>query len=152
MLVLVAGPLLLIAGYFALGMPGMDHSSTSGADSGSAMSSMDHASFTRMDSDAFAARTAGPSTFVVNVHTPYDGEIDGTDAFIAYERVLDDVRLPANKDAEILLYCRTGRMSGIAAEELVEAGYTNVSHLEGGMDAWRADGRTVRMRSLNIED
>lgn len=150
-LILVAAA-LLVAGYFAFGMPGMDDGSPAASSSG--MDSMDPASmsFTRLEPDEFAARMAEPSAFVVNVHTPYEGEIDGTDAFIAYDRVLGDARLPTDKSAEILLYCRSGRMSASAAEQLVDAGYTSVSDLEGGMEAWRAEGRTVRVRTQNGED
>lgn len=145
----LAAAALLVVGYFAFGMPGMDHSTSSGDGSGSEMGPMDDGtmSFTNLGPDEFATRMAEPSAFVVNVHTPYDGEIDGTDAFIPYQELVDDARLPADKNAEILLYCRTGRMSAIAAADLVGAGYMNVSQLEGGMDAWRAAGRTVRMAS-----
>lgn len=78
----------------------------------------------------------------VNVHIPYEGEIEQTDAFIPYEergpqRVGD---YPADKNARIVLYCRSGRMSSVVAQELVKAGYTDVSHLEGGMADWKAAG------------
>ncbi len=40
-----------------------------------------------------------------------------------------------DKDALILVYCRNGRRSKIAAEALVEFGYTNVKEF-GGINAW----------------
>jgi phage shock protein E len=125
--------------YLALGTPGLG-GSTSGEGQ-----PVDEAStpFARLGPDEFAARLARSSATVVNLHTPYDGEIAGTDLFIPYDRVRGDPRLPAEKDAEILLYCRSGRMSAIAARSLVDAGYTNVADLEGGMDAWEASGRVV---------
>lgn len=97
---------------------------------------------TRASPEDFAARIGDPGAFLVNVHTPCEGEIAGTDAFIVFDQIAGDARLPADKDTEILLYCRSGRMSAIAADTLVEAGYTNVVDLEGGMLAWGAAGMT----------
>ena len=39
-----------------------------------------------------------------------------------------------NKDALILVYCRSGRRSKIASEELVKLGYTNVKEFGGIID------------------
>lgn len=81
---------------------------------------------------------------LVNVHIPYEGEIEGTDLFIPYDEVeahLD--KLPADRDARIVLYCRSGSMSATAARELVQRGYTDVWNLDGGMIAWRAAGHEI---------
>lgn len=75
--------------------------------------------------------------FLVNVHIPYEGEIKKTDAFIPYNKITENLdKLPKNKRTKIVLYCRSGRMSGIATRELVRLGYTQVSHLSGGMIDW----------------
>ena len=77
----------------------------------------------------------------VNTHIPYEGEIAGTDAFIPYDELeLYADQLPADKDARIVLYCRSGRMSEIAATALVQQGYSNVYELDGGMIAWEEAG------------
>jgi rhodanese-related sulfurtransferase len=94
-----------------------------------------------LDADAFAARIARPDALVINVHVPYEGEIDGTDAVIPFDRIVGNEHLPADKGAEIVLYCRSGRMSQIAADALAQEGYTNLYDLEGGMLAWEAAGR-----------
>jgi rhodanese-related sulfurtransferase len=79
--------------------------------------------------------------FFVNTHIPYEGEIANTDAFIPYNDLEGYAgQLPPDKDARIVLYCRSGRMSEIAATELVERGYTNVYELDGGMIAWEDAG------------
>lgn len=81
---------------------------------------------------------------LINVHTPYEGEIAQTDLFIPYDRVGENLQeFPSNKNAKILLYCRSGRMSAMAAEDLVSRGYTNIWNLDGGMVEWEIAGLPV---------
>ena len=126
-----------VVAYFAFGMPGMDHGG--GSDG---MASMDHSAMT-IGVDEFAFRLASSDAFVVNVHVPDEGSIEGTDAWIPYDEIVDDDRLPADRGTPILLYCKTGRMSAEAATALMDAGYSDVAHLDGGMDAWVAQGRSL---------
>jgi rhodanese-related sulfurtransferase len=94
--------------------------------------------------DEFARALADrPDALVVNVHVPYEGEIAGTEAFIPYDTILDDPQLPADKDAPLLLYCMSDNMSEQAGNALIAAGYTDVTHLDGGMQAWQASGRDL---------
>ena len=126
--------------YFALGMPGMDHGPSS------SMPGMD------MTAASSPHRLVGPEEFetaltdqsatVINVHVPYDSEIEGTDLFMPFD-ALDSAQLPADRAAKLLVYCRTGKMSGIASMTLVDLGYTNVVELDGGMQAWTSSGRPL---------
>jgi len=81
---------------------------------------------------------------LVNVHTPFEGNLPKTDLSIPYDEIGQNLnKLPAEKNAKIVLYCRSGHMSGIAAKELVKLGYTNISELAGGMAAWEQAGLKV---------
>ena len=65
----------------------------------------------------------------------YDvGHISGAIMIPEYE-IADraEKELP-NKDQQILVYCRSGRRSKIAAEALVKLGYTNVKEFGGIID------------------
>lgn len=81
---------------------------------------------------------------LVNVHVPYEGELPQTDLFIPYTEIDQHLdRLPADRSARIVLYCKTDRMSGIAAARLAELGYTNVWDVKGGMIEWKQKGYTI---------
>lgn len=42
-----------------------------------------------------------------------------------------------------LVYCRTGNRSAAAADQMVELGFSDVTNLEGGIEAWSAAGGKV---------
>lgn len=48
---------------------------------------------------------------------------------------LDEVAM--DKNAEIVVHCRSGQRSGVAKSILQQSGYTQVSNLIGGVLAWQ---------------
>ena len=91
-----------------------------------------------------AERIAGREAIqLIDVRTPEEfaqGHIQGAinipvDSF-------DPAHLPDAGNASRILYCRSDRRSGVAAERLAQSGQTAV-HVEGGILAWQAEGRPV---------
>ena len=101
-------------------------------------------SYTDVSVNELRSMLAKKDFVFVNVHIPYEGDIANTNLSIAYNEIDQHLeQLPANKDAKIVLYCRSGHMSSIAAETLVGLGYTNVWNLKGGMIAWEQAGLPI---------
>jgi len=97
--------------------------------------------YTNITAAQLAEMLKSKDFFFVNVHIPYSGEIAATDAFIPYDQTAQQIaQYPSDRQAKIVVYCRSGRMSAIAAAELAKAGYTRVWNLDGGMSAWEQAG------------
>ena len=65
-----------------------------------------------------------------------EGHIKGAILIPEYEIAQKAPSLIPQKDALILVYCRSGRRSKIASEELVKLGYTNVKEF-GSIIDWQ---------------
>ncbi|HEY6057447.1 MAG TPA: rhodanese-like domain-containing protein [Candidatus Limnocylindrales bacterium] len=97
--------------------------------------------WTNIAPDRLEAMLDNKDFTLLNVKTPYVGEIVGTDLYIPYDALTSRAaELPVDKGARVVVYCRTGRQSAIAAQTLIDLGYTNVGNLDGGMAAWIASG------------
>lgn len=95
----------------------------------------------------FAEVIAAPERVTINVHVPYEGDIAGTDLTIPFDQIEAQInRLPTVRSTPLAVYCRTGRMSLIAARTLTDLGYQDVVELAGGMQAWQQSGRTLVWR------
>jgi phage shock protein E len=100
--------------------------------------------WTNVTPDRLAQMIQSKDFTLVNVKTPYIGEIDSTDLYIPYDQLTARASdLPSTKSAKILVYCRSGVESAQAAQTLLNLGYTNVWNLDGGMNAWQASGRSL---------
>lgn len=81
---------------------------------------------------------------MINVHTPWQGDIPQTDLRIEYDQIEQNVdQLPVKTDAKIVVYCLTSGMAKKAVATLLGQGYTNVWMLEGGTTAWEEAGLTL---------
>ena len=86
------------------------------------------------------------NVFLLDVHTPEQFHIPGTDAFIPYTDIeRNQEKLPQDKSTPIVVYCRSGAMSKEAQKTLSAIGYTNVYDLEGGADAYKRERQVVAL-------
>lgn len=95
--------------------------------------------FSRMSVAEIKAKLdAGWSPYILDVRKPFEAEIvqlKGSDRLIPHEEVGAHAgELP--RDRELLVYCKGGVRSAKAAAALVEAGFTRVISMEGGITAW----------------
>ncbi len=81
---------------------------------------------------------------LVDVHTPEQAHIKGTDFFVPYNEIAQhQQQFPADKNTPIYLYCEGGPMGNAAARSLHELGYRNLFNLAGGTNAWKRAGFKV---------
>ena len=107
---------------------------------------LDNGFYTNLNSQQLNAMLKTKDFVFINVHIPFAGNIHDTDLSIPYDQITAPenlAQLPSDKDAKIVLYCRSVRMSAIAAEELVKSGYANVWNLKDGMVEWEQVGYEI---------
>lgn len=110
----------------------------SGFESGVETVSVDGGTYKDISVELLQDMLENKDFLLINVHIPFEGDIPGTDVSIPYNEIGDHLdQLPADKDARIVLYCRSGSMSNTAAKELVKLGYSNVWNLDGGFIDWK---------------
>ena len=81
--------------------------------------------------------------FLIDTNPTDEGRIPNTDAHIPFDAVAEHTSELPDKGTTVAVYCSGGGRSSQAAKALVELGYTDVLHLDGGLDAWRKAGYTV---------
>ena len=101
-------------------------------------------SSTLLSPEGYADMLEAGDRYAINVHTPDEGSIAGTDLAIAFDQLeAREAELPAERSTKLAIYCMSGNMSATAAETLAAMGYTDIVDLQGGMAAWQATGRDL---------
>ena len=100
--------------------------------------------------DALLARQAkhDPTLLVLDVRSPEEfaqGHVPGA-VNIPQDQVASRLA-EVPKDKDVVMYCRSGRRTALAAEVLSANGYTRLSHLEGDMNAWMEKGRPIQAKA-----
>ncbi len=82
---------------------------------------------------------AGEKLHLIDVREPHEHEafnIGGTLLPLGKIQSMQTEDIDDLKNEEVILYCRSGNRSGIAAMTLDQMGFTNTKNLTGGMLAW----------------
>ncbi len=99
-----------------------------------------------VDTDQTAARTLGTLLLDCRDQNEWDqGHIPGAVLIPLSEleaRIGSEMEL-ADRDREVIVYCRSGRRSLVGGLILKRAGFTAVSSMAGGIIAWREANRPV---------
>lgn len=95
-----------------------------------------------IDAPALMKRVAeGHAPLILDTRTEAEfaaGHVPGA-VLVPHDRLdgyMDDLT-PA-RDREIVLYCRSGRRSGLVEDQLRAAGFTHLRQLDGSWQAWQA--------------
>ena len=109
----------------------------------------------QMSAEALSARlapgAAGPAPLVLDVRRAEEftaGRVPGARNLSHEQVVADPALLGVSKDAEIVVYCQSGRRANMALEALQKAGYTRLVHLEGDFPGWQSQGGPVEKTAL----
>jgi rhodanese-related sulfurtransferase len=109
------------------------------------------ATIENLDPDAVARETGCGDPLLVDIREREElerqGAIEG--AFHAPRGMIEfyaDASSPHHRpefhaDRRVILYCASGGRSALAVKALQTLGYSNVAHLEGGFNSWKAAGR-----------
>ncbi len=104
------------------------------------------ASYREVGAQQFAEAITEENTLLLDVRTEGEynrGHIEGA-TLIPVEVLANRVgELYSAKDKTILLYCRSGNRSTVAANILKEAGFTSLVNLSPGIRGWERAGLTV---------
>jgi rhodanese-related sulfurtransferase len=83
---------------------------------------------------------AGEKLHLIDVREPYENaefNIGGKLLPVGKIQTMQTEDIDDLKNEEVILYCRSGNRSGIAAMVLDQLGFTNTKNLAGGMLAWQ---------------
>jgi len=89
---------------------------------------------------------ANPDVIILDIRTPQEynqGHLEGAVNIDFYEKNFAFELDKLNKDKQYFVYCRTGNRSSKALRKMVELGFQNVWHMDGGIVDWYGSGQPV---------
>ena len=105
-----------------------------------------HAAYTELSAEKARdmIRTADP--LILDVRTPaeyYNGHLEGAKLIPVQQLAARLSELRDHKDRDVLLYCRSGNRSTVAAEILIRDGFQRLFNLRHGIIEWTGKGYGV---------
>jgi rhodanese-related sulfurtransferase len=102
---------------------------------------------TKLAPDAYqAALQAAQNVQLVDVRTPDEfrsGHLAGAMNINFHDTDFAQQMARLDKEKPLMVYCAVGGRSGKAAAQLTQMGFKNVTDLQGGFNAWKAQGKPV---------
>ncbi len=100
--------------------------------------------FTRVDAPTFQAEAeSDPNGVVIDLRTDEElasGYIEGAVQLDFYDPAFASSLEDLDPDVHYLVYCNSGNRSAQAIRMMKDAGFTTVTELDGGIQAWYAAG------------
>ena len=103
-------------------------------------------SVTTVDPQAFLSTAKQQGVVVVDVRTPSEyaaGHVDGAINIDVEGGAFDAEIAKLDKNATYVVYCHSGRRSGLATDAMAKAGFTHVYNLQGGISDLQSAGATI---------
>ncbi len=85
--------------------------------------------------------TAHPKALVLDVRTPpefIEGHIENAINIDFRARDFRDQLSKLDRDTHYILHCKSGRRSAASLEIMKRLGFKRITHMKGGLDAWKA--------------
>jgi rhodanese-related sulfurtransferase len=92
--------------------------------------------------EASTLLAAMPETIVLDVRTPKEikgGHIEGAKFANFYDADFAEQLTKLDRQTPYLIHCKGGGRSTKALRTLKELGFTNVAHMDGGLDGWKRE-------------
>ena len=99
-----------------------------------------------VDPQAFLSTASQSGAVIVDVRTPDEfaaGHLPNAVNVNVEDPAFDSQIAELDKGATYVVYCRSGRRSAIATDDMAAAGFTSVYNLDGGLADLAAAGATV---------
>jgi rhodanese-related sulfurtransferase len=101
---------------------------------------------TTVDAQAFLSAAAQPGVTIVDVRTPEEfaeGHLDGAVNMNVEGPDFGAQIATLEAEGTVAVYCRSGRRSAVAADQMAGAGFTSIVNLDGGLNDLQSAGGSI---------